>query len=456
MKLQTKLFLFNTLSKLILVLVFVSLLPVITAHINRRYTDNRLRKQQFKILEIIRTSGIGKYMENGESYGSYTPLKEDYISLDTAGRGEHSDRISNEKRVIDKDTIEYRILSHSFLINNKNYLLEIGKSENSIGEITVPLRNIGLGILLGIVILTIIADLFYADFLLKPLGLIIKTKLVHSSFPRKEFYEKVNTSTSDFQYLDSSIHKMIGTLEKKFLEERELISNTSHELLTPVSILQSKIENLFEKDDVSYELKISLLGIQKVVTRIKTTVKTLLLVSQIENEQFEKQDELPLKVLLNDLVEEISIRLEELTLSLEIQVPETWVLKRVNKILIFNMFFNLINNAIKYNIPDGKITITGVTKDKCFIIGIDDTGIGIKPEQQKNIFNRFKTSSTNDDSFGLGLHIVKTIADFHNIQLTVKSVVDRGTVFTLLFPAGMILLPSELKSNDNQEHFAQT
>ena len=435
MKLQNKLTLFNTISKLIIVVLFVLLLPRLIANINLTYTDGRLRKQKNKVLQIIKSQGIGAYIQNNESYGSYTMLKEEYISLDQADANSLLDTIKDEQRIVEGDTIEYRILSHTFKAGPKKYLLEIGKKVNTIDETSLPLQSIALQVLLGMIFLTILADFFYSNYVLRPLNLIIKTKLIGKKFPSFGVYEKVKTTTSDFQYLDDSIHTMIVAIESAFQKEREFISNASHELMTPISILQSKIENMFDREEISDDVKVRLLEMQKILNRLKSITKMLLLISQIENEQFIKDDEVDLHDLLAELNDEISIRLQQKEVSLVLDIPPHIVLVNVNRFLLFNLFFNLINNAIKYNKEGGLITVSGEWQHDGLSITISDTGVGIAPEQLPLIFNRFKKlrQSLQQESFGLGLPIVKSIADFHQIQIRVSSVLNEGSQFTLYF-----------------------
>ena len=281
---RTKLTLFNTLSKLVIVIIFVLLLPVVIQNINKIYADNRLHKDEEKVLQTVREQGIKSYIQNGESYGSYTPIKDVYVSLDEDTLAENLDTIQNEQRKVEGDTILYRILSHSFAVDKKNYLLEIGISLDSVNETSRPLQSIAFMILVAMIVLTVLADQFYSTYVLRPLGQIIKTKLIGHKFPNFGSFEKVQTSTSDFEYLDISIHKMIKTIENAFQKEREFISNASHELMTPISILQSKIENMFEQEDLADEPKTRLLEMQRILNRLKSITKTLLLISQIENE----------------------------------------------------------------------------------------------------------------------------------------------------------------------------
>ena len=437
LKLKTKLTLFNTISKLVIVTIFVLLLPNLIKTINQSYTDTRLKKQKEKMLQIVQTQGIKSYISNGEIEASYyTPLKEDYVSLVIDTLPEYLDTIKNEKRILQGDTIEYRILSHNFNADKKHYLLEIAISVDAITETTRPLQNIAFQVLLGMILLTILADQLYSNYVLRPLGLIIKTKLIGHKFPNFGSYDKVKTSTSDFEYLDISIHKMIETIESTFQKEREFISNASHELMTPISIMQSKIENMFEEEDIADEFKTRLLEMQKILNRLKSITKTLLLISQIENEQFLKEDTVSLSVLLQDVYDEISIRLQDKNISYEASIPDGWILVNVNKFLLFNLFFNLINNAIKYNNENGSIKVIAKHYGNSFVIDIIDTGIGISEADIPFIFNRFKKfrQSLQQDSFGLGLPIVKSIALFHDVTIEVTSKKSKGSTFSLLFP----------------------
>jgi len=439
LKLETKLTLFNTLSKLVIVVLFVLLLPSLIKNINQNFTDSKLRKQKNKLLQIIKSSGV-----NDQVYATYSPLKEEYYSLDEDSIDEKLDTIKNEPRKIEGDTIQYRILSYNFVVKHKNYLLEIGKSVDTIGETTSPLQNIAFAILIGMVLLTLLVDQLYTGYVLRPLNLIIRTKLIGRKFPNFGSYVEVKTTTSDFKYLDISIHKMVETIEETFQKEREFISNASHEIMTPISILQSKIENMFAEEDIADELKVRLLEMQKILNRLKSITKTLLLISQIENEQFLKEDKITVAAMLNDVYEEISIRLQDKNINYELAVPQNWVFVHINKFLMFNLFFNLVNNATKYNRKNGSIKITGTQENNLFVISVIDTGIGIDAIDIPFIFNRFKKfrQSLQEDSFGLGLPIVKSIAVFHHIEIDVKSEKDAGTTFKLVFPAALIEIAS--------------
>ena len=101
------------------------------------------------------------------------------------------------------------------------------------------------------------------------------------------------------------------------------------------------------------------------------------------------------------------------------------------------MLYNLIDNAIKYNIDGGKIEVTVSTSDTGTVVSVKDTGIGIPPEYQARVFERFfrvdKSRSKASGGTGLGLSIVKHIAQYHHAEIRLQSGVGSGTSIDVLF-----------------------
>jgi signal transduction histidine kinase len=174
---------------------------------------------------------------------------------------------------------------------------------------------------------------------------------------------------------------------------------------------------------------------QRILNRLKSITKTLLLISQIENDQFLKEDTIQISALLQEVYDEISIRLQDKNISYFVNIRDDFRLINVNKYLLFNLLFNLVNNAIKYNREGGSITVAAVYENSNWVVKIIDTGIGISTVDLPFIFNRFKKlkQSLQMDSFGLGLPIVKSIAEFHHIKVEVESEKDKGSTFKLIF-----------------------
>jgi two-component system, OmpR family, sensor histidine kinase ArlS len=439
-KLFTKLTLFITLSKLAIVLLFVLSLPFLVESIASEYTNNYLRQQQEKVEEVIAKNGIDFYLEGTDSYGSYTLLKEEYIALEATDRGFDIDTIENTQRIIEADTLNYRVLMHTFDTNNEHYLLEIGKTTATISQYNKPLQRIASYVLIALIVLTLVADLVFTRFLLRPLGKIISTKLVNRKFPFRDNIPAVKTTTSDFKYLDSSLITLMDQIHDAFEKEREFTANASHELMTPISILQNKIENLMDDSDVDEVLQQRLVDMQRTLNRLKKIVRSLLLISRIENEQFARSESWNAKELFVSVMEEISHRMEERQISVQVNIDPDTVWNNINRDLLFQLVYNLVNNSIKYNKEQGTIRVSEVkAKGKPYALIIEDSGIGIPENDLPVIFNRFrKANPAEGGGYGLGLSIVKSIADYHQISISVDSKLGKKTRFTLTFPASTI------------------
>jgi len=441
LKLISKLTLFITLSKLAIVLLFVLTLPYLIGGIASNYTDYYLQQQQKKVLEVVNKNGVDSYLQGEESYGSYTMLKEEYISLEPVEQGFKLDTIYTDQRIIEQDTLNYRVLIHAFDTEIGTYLMEVGKTIETIDQYKRPLQRIATYVLLGLILITLIIDLFYTRFLLRPLVKIIKTKIINRKFPFNENTVPIKTTTSDFRFLDNSLIKLMEQIHVAFEKEREFTANASHELMTPIGILQNKIENLMGEPEIGDLVQERLIGMQKTLNRLKRIVHSLLLISRIENDQFTKKESVKVSELFEDISDEISHRLSEKNISLEISLSKDIILKNINRDLIFQMFYNLINNAIRYNKESGFIHIKDrLNADGTYAINLIDSGIGIPEEEISTIFNRFKKANKSEDSggYGLGLSIVKSIADYHQIIISVESDLEKGTQFGISFPENLL------------------
>lgn len=441
MKLISKLTLFITLSKLAIVLLFVLTLPYLIGDIARRYTDDYLRQQKQKVLDVVARNGVNSYLQGEDSYGSYTMLMEEYISLEPVEKEFQIDTIYTARRIIEQDTLRYRVLTHTFFAGDKKYMMEVGKTTATIDQYNRPLQKIATYVLLALILITLIADLFYTRFLLRPLKRIIRTKISNRKFPFNENSEPIRTTTTDFNYLDTSLINLMQQIHEAFAKEREFTANASHELMTPIGILQNKIENLMGEPDVSQMIQERLIGMQRTLNRLKRIVHSLLLISRIDNDQFSKNESVGLYELFMDVHEEISHRFNEKQISMELDISDKIVLVGINRDLIFQMMYNLINNAIRYNKQNGSIRITDkINEGGSCAISIIDTGIGIPEDDLATIFNRFKKANQSEESggYGLGLSIVKSIADYHQIDIELSSEVNSGTQFTMNFPCELI------------------
>lgn len=420
-------------------MLFVLLLPSLVNYASFQYSNYYLNQQKKKVLSVIDKNGIDYYLQGDSAFASYTMLKEEYISLLPAEDNHVRDTVETAQRIVGEDTLSYRILTHQLTNKNKNYILEIGKTTATINQYNRLLQRFTFYILLALIFVSIVIDLVYTHVLLRPLKKIVQTKLLNKRFPFKEHLSPVKTSTTDFKFLDQSLIDLMEKIHEAFEKEREFTSNASHELMTPISILQTNLENMMMEENISEEQQEKISSMMKTVNRLKKIVHSLLYISRIENDQFAKSETVNIYQLTAEIMEELSVRMETKSLYFTNQISSNINVKNVNHDLFFQLLYNLINNAIRYNKENGSIYLRDrYEAGQSYILEIKDTGIGIKQEEVSLIFNRFKSGKDKSEGFGLGLSIVKTIISFLGFEIKVASDFGKGTVFTIIIPQDMI------------------
>jgi len=164
-RLKTKLTLFNLLSKLVFTALFLLFLPGIIERIYLRQVDKDLIQKREKTIALISEAGIEPFIESDSTgaFGSFNILKEEYISLEKTRGGEELNEIVICDRFIEDEVITYRAINYTFQVDGESYLLEIGKSLETITQGRKSIYRIILGFLVFIILLTLVTDLQYKD-----------------------------------------------------------------------------------------------------------------------------------------------------------------------------------------------------------------------------------------------------------------------------------------------------
>jgi signal transduction histidine kinase len=440
MKLQTKLALFNLLSKLVFSALFVGFLPLIVERVNTRQTDHELIDKREEVIDIISKVGIEPFITSDTTggFGSYNILKEEFISLERVDLSEDWNFIEIAKRLIDNETIDYRVLNYSLRIDGQTYLLEIGKSLASITYAEKNIRRIIL-VFLGIFILvTLLTDLFYTGRLLRPLR-IITGRLKETNSPSLASADPLVTSTEDFIQLDRTLRELMQEIDELFRKEKEITVNISHELMTPISVLRSKLENMLQQENLDPAIEAGLEESLRTLHRLKTLVNSLLMIARIESSQYMREETVELGSLLDEVTAELTPIAEDAGVIIELKCDQNFKFRNANRSLLFSMFYNVVNNAVKHTPPGGRIDISSMENEGRFEVSVCDTGNGMTPEQLDRLFSRFSTRlEPKGDNTGIGLAITKSIADFHEISVRVLSEPEKGTKFFFFFPVNSL------------------
>ena len=221
----------------------------------------------------------------------------------------------------------------------------------------------------------------------------------------------------------------------------EFVANVSHELKTPLTSIIGFVETLKEGaiEDPGHRLKF--LGIiDEHSQKLRALIEDLLSLSKLESGKDRlKTETVDLEKVLMKIENLLKRNLDQKKLKLELNLEARPFLIHADPLLIEQALMNLLDNAIKYNKPDGKISVQVSRSAQGVILRVKDTGIGIPAKDLTRIFERFyrveKSRSRELGGTGLGLSIVKHIVEKHSGQIEVNSSEDRGTTFTITLPA---------------------
>ncbi|NMC37648.1 MAG: hypothetical protein GYA41_04935 [Bacteroidales bacterium] len=433
--LKTKLTLYNLLSKLGFTALFLLFLPWIVERVNLRQVDIDLVNKREKIINFIENIGIEPFIssDSSDAFGSYNILKEEFISLELTDTVSDMNFIDVKNRSIEDEEITYRVLNYTILVDGQKYLLEIGKSLSSIQSSRRNITKIILIFLAVIILITLFTDLQYTRLILRPLKK-ITTKLKSISSPSTFDKEIIPTNTSDFVKLDKALRDLMIQIDESFRKEKEITVNISHELLTPVAVLRSRLENILLDDNLNPETAGKIEESLRTLHRLQTLINSLLLIARIESNQYLMSDSFMIREILNEIAMELTPLAQDKGVIIIRNNGPDFLLRNANRSLVFSMFYNIINNALKNTPAGGCVTIsTGREHRREFFVKVEDTGSGIDKEQMERLFSRFNAKRNNMGT-GIGLAIAKSIADHHKIEIEVTSSPQKGTVFSFIFP----------------------
>ncbi len=338
---------------------------------------------------------------------------------------------------------QYNVDGHEGYI----YIILAGKkfqevSNNLLGQYFAKL---GIGATVLTMLFSAIIGLLAIWFLTKNLRLITQTvRKFHDGDLNARI---VNPENSDIAIFAKSFNDMadsiVGNMDKMQsvdLLRRELVANVSHDLRTPLAILKGYVETLqMKRDSLSETEKQEYLQItHDNVDKLSNLINQLFEYSKLEAEQVVPVKE-PFSIteLSHDLIAKFKVIAERKQITLQLDNPQENCLVFADVSLVERALQNLIENAIKYTEPNGKVTLSLHKKGKNVEIDITDTGTGIPVKEQPFIFDRYKQvdKSTKKQGYGLGLAIVKKIMDLHDTTITVLSKPREGSSFIFNLPA---------------------
>ena len=265
----------------------------------------------------------------------------------------------------------------------------------------------------------------------------------------------VPNSKDEIAQLTSSFNEMLARLDNAFSTQKQFSANAAHELRTPLAVLQTNLE-VFEKKQepemVEYQQLFTM--IKEQTARLSQLVGTLLDMTNLKS--VPRTDHVSLEELVDEVFCDLDPVAEKAGISIhfddsssqdwhtDVHTPDASALNNNIRnitgsyVLLYRAVYNLVENAIKYNRPNGSVTVSVKEKNGQAMILVKDTGIGISPENQKKIFDPFfrvdKSRSRAMGGAGLGLALVDSIAKEHRGTVKVLESSSAGSTIVLMLP----------------------
>ena len=253
--------------------------------------------------------------------------------------------------------------------------------------------------------------------------------------------EDVRVLRSAFETMRKTIEEQVKQIQAADQNRRDLITNVSHDLRTPLAAIQGYIETLNMKADALSDgqrqayLETANLHCQ----RLNTLINDLFELSKLDSAALMPDIEtFSLAELMQDVGMEFAMLAERKNIALRIEVDSPHAEVRADIALMQRVFENLIGNALKHTPENGTVWLRLVPEGNQYQVMVEDTGRGISQQELPYIFDRLyradNSSNYNRNSSGLGLAIVKRILDVHEIRIKVASQLEQGTQFSFLMP----------------------
>lgn len=217
--------------------------------------------------------------------------------------------------------------------------------------------------------------------------------------------------------------------------KRELVTNMSHELKTPLTVIKGYVETLYE--EIPAELKGYLDVIKKHTERLVSIVSDILSLSGLEEVRTKEFGQVDIREVMNDVARMYAGGIKDKNLNFVMELDGESSFVTGDRFRLEELFINLLDNAVRYT-DKGTITVKSCRRDNYLVVSIRDTGIGIPEHSLPRIFERFyvvdKSRSRETGGTGLGLSIVKHIVTVHKGTVEIKSRAGSGTEVVVTLP----------------------
>ncbi|MFN0156600.1 MAG: sensor histidine kinase [Bacteroidota bacterium] len=320
---------------------------------------------------------------------------------------------------------------------DRNFTIMVGYPLEELREALENLYSIFLILIPVALVASIIGGLYLAHKSLKPVEEVTNRARRITAENLDQTIPVINAN-DEIGRLTITINDMVQRLHDSFAQVKQFSADASHELRTPLTIMRGEIELALRSNKPSEEYRLVLGSALEEILRLTSIIDSLLLLARADQGLYEVHfSEVNLESLVAELYDDSEVLAEPKNIRVTLQKSEPITIVG-DKVRLRQLLLNLVDNAIKYTPEGGAVTLAVERRNGSAILKVRDTGIGIPKEDQERVFDRFyrvdKARSREMGGTGLGLSIAKWIVDLHRGSITVESVVDIGSTFTVELP----------------------
>lgn len=330
-------------------------------------------------------------------------------------------------------------INYPITFSNANKLnLQLAMPSTYIQRVLYKLTFSIIGGIIFILLMSIFVGRYLTKRVLKPVTDVTRTA---NNITRKNLNMRIPIKELDkeMEELVKSFNQMIGRLGSSFAYINDFNSHVAHEMKTPLAIIKGELELALSADNTKEEDKRVMKDVLQEVNRLIKIIKDLLLLAQYEYKlELFKMEKMDLIQFFKDVYQHSKVLTEAKNIKLELITNNEYLWIEGDTTHLRRVFFNLIHNAVKFTPEGGEIKIFIEVSNKYVFISIKDTGVGIAPEKQANIFEKFyRIRPVDQDAIegnGLGLSMARAIARAHKGDITFESEVNKGSTFKVSLP----------------------
>ncbi len=340
---------------------------------------------------------------------------------------------------ISVNNASFYMINYPFMFSNgSEFIMQLATPIDVVHKTLSSLFLCMAGGILMILLMTVFMGAFLTRKILEPVMEVTKTA---NNISQRNLAVRITGRVMDDEMglLVASFNKMIERLEKSFMHVNEFSSQVAHELKTPLAIMKGELELALSAPGLKEEdARVMSVTLQE-VDRLTRIVKDLLLLARFEYKlDVFKMEQVELCGFLKDLCRRVQTLADEKGLALELSVPDKGLFIQGDAVHLKRLFFNLVHNAIKFTPLGGTVRIKAEGKAAHVCVDVADTGEGIAPADHEKVFEKFyrvrKAGQQDAPGTGLGLALAASIARAHGGEILLKSELEKGSTFTVVFP----------------------